>query len=1059
MRMNCSRINVHSLQGRHNHVFAGRRSLDSLEALTYTKASSRRPKTMTSFIKMHIRIAPRFVALSLLVMSVPSFALPATPDQNQITFDQIPSPNNGRVNAIVRDDRGFLWFGTTKGLYKYDGYRVRVFPGESPEVGLVFALLRMDDGSLLLGTGRGLWRFDLTTERATPYLTGRKFSGSRIISMTMDPDGTLWVGTSSEGLFSYNPVTQEEHRYTADKGLGDNRITCLLSGYGHTLWIGTGAGGLNALDLTTGRIVQYRRQASRTGSLNSDQIVSLCERDGRELWIGTDVGLNILDLVSGHMSRMDIHSPITHTIMSIAGDPSGRMWVAATDLGLLSYSHGSFTRFRTSADGGRTLNAVMVLYPDPVATTPATLLLWVGTRSGVDKVLLSTNPFENHLRDEQSLRLNRGAVLALCEDRKGLLWVGLWGGGLDVFQHGHGQYQRVGHFEHDALNAATLPANDVEDIMEDRNENLWIGTFDGLAMLDPSRKHMTVDRHVERESLSLASNTVSRIYEDQSGTIWICTRGGLSQLMPGNPHRFRSLLNHPEEAHPAGGNEVTDILDDSLSNLWVTTSGNGLIRIEEGRTFTRFMFPGDSAGTQENWMYTLATDRHGGIWISTRAGLIAFDSRSRAFTRYPTDRFHDEHIFGMEFDQANNLWLSTGIGLGKFSPATGTSVRYERDDGIPFTELRSSFHRSSRGTLFVGGLDGFTEFCPESVATTRPPPPIAITGFSILDIAMPASVFGAPEIDLAYDQKSFSFSFAALDYTAPERNSYAYRMVGLDAGWVNAGNRTYASYTNLDPGNYVFQVKGSNSDDVWNEKGTSIRIRVSPPYWQTWWFRSALVILFASVTYSAYRYRLRGLLDLERLRLRIANDLHDDVGSNLSAIAMASRTLQRAPELAGTTRQKLAEIYDTAVLTSEGMKDLVWLIKPENDTLDDLFLRMKDTALTLLGDVSVEFHSPDVLDSTTIGIDFKRSVFLAFKEIITNIAKHSKASVVEIRVALQDHVFELVVSDDGTGFDTTAHHRGNGLQSLRKRAEHIGGSCTITSVPHSGTTVVFCGKM
>lgn len=1003
------------------------------------------------------RTTAGLIGLAFFFTSLP--ACPAGLDQSQVTFEQIPSPNFGRVNAIIRDDRGFLWFGTTKGLLKYDGYRVRVFPGDSPQDGLVFAMLKMGDGSLMLGTGNGLWRFDLAKEQATPFLTGMEFSGSRIISAAKDSSGTLWIGTGSQGLFSCDPVTRKVQRFTTDNGLGDNRITAILPGHGNTVWIGTGTGGLNALDRTTSRIVSYRRQASGAESLNSDHIASLCERGERELWIGTDDGLNVLDFSSGHMHRLEIHSAIKHTIMSIGGDPSGRMWVAATDLGLLSYDNGMFTQFRTPADVGRSLNTIMTLYPDPVASTTTSLLLWVGTHSGVDKVLISANPFANHIRGEQSLELDRGAVLSLCEDRKGILWVGLWGGGLDALQRDHGTYRRVRHFEHDASRAGSLPSNDVEELMEDRQENLWIGTPDGLAMLDPRRKYMIIDRHVEGEPMSLLSNGVNRIHEDQSGRIWICTRDGLSQLIPGTPHRFKYFLNSPRDAHPVGGNEVTDILEDSLSNLWVTTCGNGLIRVEPGGGFHRFMFPGDSAGTGENWMYCLASDRNGLFWLSTRAGLMVFDSRSHTFAEHTADQFSEEHIFGIAVDQDNNPWLSTSIGLGRLSPQPGAFVKYERDDGIPFTELRSGFSRSTRGTLFVGGLDGFTEFCPESVTTIRHTPTIAVTGFSVFDKAEPATIFGAPEIDLSYDEKSFSFSFAALDYTDPQRNSYAYRMVGLEPGWTDADHRTYASYTNMDPGSYVFQVKGSNSYDVWNETGASIRIVISPPYWRTWWFRSALGLLVVTITYSVYRYRLRQLLDLERLRLRIANDLHDDIGSNLSAIAMVSRSLQRAPELSRTTRHKLAEIYETAVSTSEGMRDLVWFIKPENDTLGDLLLRMKDTAATLLGQTTADFHFPNMAAEGPMGVDFKRSVFLAFKEIITNIARHAAATRVEISLALLNGRFEMVIRDNGKGFDMNLPHRGNGLQSIQKRAHHIGGSCEIVSAPGNGTTVKFWGKM
>jgi hypothetical protein len=240
--------------------------------------------------------------------------------------------------------------------------------------------------------------------------------------------------------------------------------------------------------------------------------------------------------------------------------------------------------------------------------------------------------------------------------------------------------------------------------------------------------------------------------------------------------------------------------------------------------------------------------------------------------------------------------LSTEIGLAKYSPTTSSFTRIDGTYGILFTELLSGFCEDTHGKLFVGGLDGFAEFSPDSVSAETHIPEIAITSFSIFDRELPASVLAAGEIRCTHNQNFLSFSFAALDYANPMRNRFAYRMVGVDKSWVEAGTRNYARYTNLDPGEYVFQVKGSNSEGVWNEAGTSISVIISPPYWRTWWFRIVVVGFIGAAMYIAYRYRLKKLLEVERLRLRIANDLHDDIGSNLSSIAMVARAIQRTPD-------------------------------------------------------------------------------------------------------------------------------------------------------------------
>lgn len=1012
-----------------------------------------------------------------------------------IRFEDIPSPNFGLINAIIRDDRGFLWFGTTKGLCKYDGYQVRVLAigsrpeGKPPEANrssddppIVTAMLKTSEGTLLLGTERGLQTFNPGTEQSTWFLPELEFSRSRINALVEDSAGVLWIATRSLGLFGYNHTNGTVRRYTAENGLSDNYITTLLLDRSGKLWIGTLAGGLNVLDRSRQVVSHYGKRAAEKEGLHSDHITALCEENDRELWIGTEDGLNVLDRDTGRMRRLDLQTSMRHTIRSIARNPAGRMWFSASDLGLFLYVNGAVSQFTSAGDAGRSLSSILVLYPDPIASARTNLLLWVGTRSGVNKVLISRNPFTNHIRNQDSLELNRGAVLSLYEDREGVLWVGLWGGGLNGLRRVNGTYRRVATLEstpsnrpqagdHSFGQALALPHNDVASIIEDRSGNLWVGTPGGLVMLDRQRRHMTTDKHVEGDPSSLASNVVVQVYEDRSGAIWVCTSGGLSRLIPemparqgvsGVPHRFKNYLNDRIHAHPVGGNQVASILEDHLGNHWAATYGRGLIRLGADGTATQFVYPGDSSGMSENWIYDIVEDRQGFFWISTSKGLVSFDPRSAAFTPYGYDQLFQAHIFGIYPDRAGDLWLSTSIGLVKFTPKTRTIVRFTEERGIRFKELLSGFFQSGRGTLLAGGLDGFTEFSPEGVSTTLRPPEVAITSFSVFDLEYPASRLASGEIRLTHDQNFFSLTFAALDYVNPLQNRFAYRMAGVDERWIEAGTRNYARYTHLDPGNYVFQVRGSNSENVWNEAGASVAITILPPIWQTWWFRLLGAGILAAAMYAGYKYRVDRLLEVERLRLRIADDLHDDVGSNLSSIAMVSRAVQRAPELSAATKRRLAEIYDTAVATSEGMRDIVWFIKPKNDTVDELLLRMKDTASSLLAGTKYEFRARDGGGSVRIPIDFKRNFFLGYKEILTNIVRHAAATAVWIQVAKREGLLEMTVRDNGRGFDLSeaeTARRGNGLSSLRSRALKLHGECEIGSLPGTGTTVTFSGRL
>jgi signal transduction histidine kinase len=689
----------------------------------------------------------------------------------------------------------------------------------------------------------------------------------------------------------------------------------------------------------------------------------------------------------------------------------------------------------------------------------------VGTRKGADKVIVSKNPFNNFVRDRDSLKLNRGAILSLCEDHRGILWSGLWGGGVNGFERTQGGYRRVMNLVPGAGSRFSIPDNDVNSIEEDHSGNLWLGTRKGLAMLDSSRTHMIVDTHHDGDSSSLVENSVAKIFEDREQRIWICTDSGLSRLnyspggRNGSVHRFTNYLYDRSDRHPFGGNVVSSVFEDRSGRLWMTTYGRGLNRLEPDNTFTRILCPDDSAGNKQNFIYMIAESPDGLFWLSTWTGLVVFDPQHNTFTRHPIRELDDAHIFDILPDSIGNLWLSTSIGLARFNPSTGSCTRFGSEDGLQFSEFFSGFELSRRSTLLVGGIDGFAEFSLADLTTSKQAPEIAITSLNVLGKEYFRIASSSEALTLSHDENFLSFSLAVLDYISPRQNRFAYKLSDVDKDWVDAGTRNYATYTNLDPGTYAFQVKGCNSENVWNETGASFAITITPPYWKTWWFRTLLLALFGSLAYTAYRYRLRKLLEMERLRLRIADDLHDDVGSNLSAIAMASRAMHRSPELSAATKDTLAEIYDTAVATSEGMKDIVWFIKPRGDTLAELLIRMRETAQSVLSDMDLTFDAQTPDETAKVSIEFKRNCFLAFKEILTNIVKHAGASKVEIRISQTDSTFAMAVTDNGKGFNGQAVRSGNGLGSLQNRAAHLGGTCEIASAPGTGTSVVFRAQL
>ena len=276
---------------------------------------------------------------------------------------------------------------------------------------------------------------------------------------------------------------------------------------------------------------------------------------------------------------------------------------------------------------------------------------------------------------------------------------------------------------------------------------------------------------------------------------------------------------------------------------------------------------------------------------------------------------------------------------------------------------------------------------------------------------------------------------------------------GFDHGWVMAGARRYAAYTGVPPGTYVFKVRGSNSDGIWNNEGAALRIVIAPPFWGTWWFFVLSALLAASMLYTVYRYRVKQLLAIERLRGRIAGDLHDDVGTDLSSIVLAAQSIERKLPTTSNQREEVRQIGSIALRTQEMMRDIVWVLSSRNDTIDDLIMKMRDATKRILGTITFSFKAPEAALPDKMSLEFKRTIFLFYKECLNNIVKHASASAVSIELRSSGRGFVLTIADNGNGFNPSSHSSGIGLKSLRARAEQIRGDFLIWSEPGKGTKI------
>jgi len=665
-------------------------------------------------------------------------------------------------------------------------------------------------------------------------------------------------------------------------------------------------------------------------------------------------------------------------------------------------------------------------------------------------------------------RLSARDVNALCIDGRGGLWVGTGSSGIDYLAKGGRTFRR---FVHDPRDPTTLVSNKVICLRAMRDGTVWVGTLDGISVYDYRTRKLRDYRHEPADSTSLGDNVVTTIYEDSHGIIWVGHWLGLDTF-DRSTGEFSSVLRWPEETIGLVGT-VAVVFEDSRGSIWAGTAGRGLVRISASQdTLWYRPHQGVENTLPGDYVNAVYEDCEGRLWFGMGSnGLVLFDRDSERFQQFrPMYTFPSPGIgpgsppppqvlgvSGILEDRRGDLWLALqGGGLGKFDVRRHSFSRYDEKDGVVVgAGRRSAFCSSQDGTIFFGGPGGVTWFHPDSIVREDAAydPPVVITEFRVNQELRPVSQDSTRIIELSSSENSCSFAFAMLDYSDPNEYIYQYKLEGLDGDWIYARTDHKVTYASIPPGEYRFRVRAESFAGARSIREASLPLVISKPLWQTWWFMLVVLLALSGVTFALHRYRLARALALERLRLRIAGDLHDEIGSNLSGIALEGDVVAGRESLPDDIRMRLQGMTRLARESSQSMRDIVWLINPEHDTFGDLLTKMRETANSMLGGISHTFQTPDGMSGASMDLETKRTIFLMYKEVLHNIVKHSKAKVVCIEASLQDGHFRLKVRDDGIGFSDRRLNNGEGLKNLRRRASQAGGRIEITSAQGGGTTV------
>jgi ligand-binding sensor domain-containing protein len=965
-----------------------------------------------------------------------------------------------RIACILRDSHGFLWFGTTEGLSRFDGYQFTNFtPVQGLPASYVMQIIESRSGAYWIGTSRGPCRFDPAKPSKGSRFTHYETSALGATALLEDRGGAIWCGTLSglfrlvKGRVAFEPV---------DIGMplaagGDGAIvSALLEDSQGTLWVGAG----NAL-YRRAPDGPVRRYTVRDGlPANFGFIEALLEdRDG-QIWIATRKGIcrttphppfGRIPIAQVYTAREGLPGSAWTTSLFQGFD--GKLWAGAGGLNLFTGKEGSegppFRAFSTAH--GLAEGSIEALAEDRAGN------LWIGT-DGNGAMKITRNGFFR-FGEQDGLGT---AVDSMFESRGGELCV--------VAEEGNAVSRRMLEWFDGQRFIPVRPAfppsitnfgwGASQVGFQDHLGEWWFATGQGLcrfprtanardlAQLPPKAVYTVRD--------GMAGDDVFRVFEDSRGDIWIGTHTGLSRW----ERITESFYRMPDPVDTA-----TAFAEDREGNLWVGTFHGWLGRFREGRWSA---MPGFGPGLT-GAVSSIHLDHVGRLWVGTNGpGLFRMDDPGRqqpSIIRYTTaEGLSSIRIAAITEDREGRIWISTarGVDLLKVPDEGPPRIRhFSAADGLAEGEGVFAFSDRS-GNVWFGRQHGLSRLTPDAKGLQEPPP-VLVTGVRVNGAIYSTSDLGETELrlpDLRHGQNHLQFEFGGLQFAAGEALLYQFGMEGDDPPWGPVGASRSVNYAGLRPGHYKFHVRAINSDGAYSPQPAVVSFVILPPFWQRAWFLLLVAVAVTSLTYACYRYRLGQMLELERVRTRIATDLHDDIGASLSQIAVLSELARMDADRGGRIQEPLSRIASISRELVDSMSEIVWAISPRRDRFSELSRRMREFAEDVLVPRNIAFRleAPQCGEDLRLGPDMRRQVFLIFKECIHNIARHSDCTEATAELEIQREELVLRIGDNGLGGHAAENrsrtYGGQGLDNMRRRAKGLGGSLDLASGAGEGYALV-----
>lgn len=984
--------------------------------------------------------------------------------------------SHNKVNCIIQDKRGFTWIGTDDGLNRYDGHNFIVFkniPGESSSVSgnTITALHEDKDGILWIATADGgISRYD---HRQPPEKKFRQYKHQPgdstsipvniINALKEDRNGEIWLATSGAAVIRFDKNKERFQQPAAIGGWTINDITFDKRG---KIWAGKEGGSIVKIDPMTMKWQVDPRYSNVYASLPHVVVTRLFTDSRQNIWFGSWDKAVYRYNAGKALEESFINDPSQpfsfgkDEAIAFNEDKDGRIWIGGKHFGLYLYepatNHFYNYRHDPSREGSLIDNTVNCIFIDPSG------IVWLGTNNGISICHGGQRLFEQQFLP-RSAAGDPVVIYDFHLDDSGILWIGT-DDGLYARNANGGYTKKEITYKGKKLS--------ITKFFRDEDGTYYLGTNYTLFRYDPVKGEISVLPNTEKDQVMsqlIESRIVSIAKDSLDGKpiLWTAPYGHYFAYYDFIEKRWVSRRDSARkvlERYRITDNLVRKIHKAADGRLWFANAKNGLVLVnKQGQGNTTYINnPSDPRSISNNNVYDLREDRKGNFWVSTYGGgLNYFDTGKKVFEHYSST---NNLLEGLSVDRDDNVWAISNGGLLKFDPSNKTFTHYDLPDLEKSGGVRGYIYQDRNGKMYVAGSGYYIAYEPSRLEILQKQPQVFITDLSIFNRSF-SHLLESPKVTLKHNQNFFTIHFAAPFYAESAPLQYTYMLEGVDKEWMPASSSSpQAQYTNLSGGDYTFKVRATATPGTWSEKVTTISIRIIPPFWKRGWFFLILVLLVGAIAYIVYRYRINEILKRQAIRNKIAQDLHDNMGSTLSSISVYSQVakIYKQKERQDELQQTLEKISNISGEMISEMNDIVWAINPRNDSMGTILQRMDSFAKPLLASQGIQFHlryDPALLH-LNLDMTKRKNFYLIFKEAVNNVLKYSAARNLWVDITGESHQLVLTIRDDGKGFDasrvvshTSASLGGNGLQNMRMRADEVGGRFEMQSAPGKGTAI------